>query len=117
MEKSRIATQPSQAAGVENNTPPPSSNSAPPRGKKRFTPEERKVALAFISAAFQEYKVYRDMTVEEVEDEYRRAGKLDKLDFETEMLKRCARVTKKYPPPDGFYPELKEYLKLIEDED
>ena len=57
------------------------------------------------------------MTEEEVEEEYRRAGKIDKYDPEMELNKCYARVTKKHPPPDGYDPKLEEYLKLIENED
>jgi len=65
----------------------------------------------------QDYEVYAAMTEDEVEDEYRRAGKLDKYDPETELLKRYARIAKKHPPPDGFDSRLEDYFKLIEDED
>lgn len=121
---SAIAREPAgQAAGVENRAP--GSSSAPPRGKKRatpeetrcFTPEEDKAILEYTWAVFLDYEVYAAMTEDEVEDEYRRAGKLDKYDPDTELNKRCARVAKKHPPPDGFDPKLEEYFKLIEDED
>ncbi|CAL4951712.1 unnamed protein product [Urochloa decumbens] len=97
----------------------PCSSSAPPRQRKKkdMTPEEWSAAMAFIWAAIDDLKVYMDMTEEEVEDEYRRAGKLHKYDAEMELKKRYARVARKQPPPAGFVPDLDEYLKLIEDED
>ena len=67
--------------------------------------------------AIDDLKVYMDITEEDVEDEYRRAGKLHKYDPEMELKKRYARVAKKHPPPAGLVPKMDEYLKLIEDED
>jgi hypothetical protein len=85
--------------------------------REDMTPEEWNAASAYLSALFEDYKVYRDMSEDDVEEEYRRAGKLHMYDPETELHKRCARVAKRHPPPDGFEPKLKEYFKLIEDED
>ena len=98
----------------------PNSRSAPPPRrwrKKDMTPEEWSAAMAFIEAAVDDLMVYMDMTEEDVEDEYRRAGKLHKYDPEMELKKRYARVAKKHPPPPGMVPKMDEYLKLIEDED
>ncbi|KAG2586886.1 hypothetical protein PVAP13_5NG087062 [Panicum virgatum] len=97
----------------------PNSHSAPPprRRKKDMTPEEWSAAMAFIEAAVDDLMVYMDMKEEDVEDEYRRAGKLHKYDPEMELKKRYARVAKKHPPPAGLVPKMDEYLKLIEDED
>ena len=67
--------------------------------------------------AIDDLKVYMDITEEDVEDEYRRAGKLHKYDLEIELKEHYARVAKKYLPPAGLVPEMDEYLKLIEDED
>ncbi|OQU86280.1 hypothetical protein SORBI_3003G064100 [Sorghum bicolor] len=85
--------------------------------RKDFTPAEWRAAMVFIWAAIDDYREYAAMTEEEVEEEYRRAGKIDKYDPEMELKKRYARVAKKHPPPDGYDPKLEEYLKLIEDED
>ncbi|KAF8704939.1 hypothetical protein HU200_031183 [Digitaria exilis] len=84
---------------------------------KDMTPEERSAAMAFIWAAIRDLEEYMDMTEEDLEDQYRRAGKLHKYDPEMELKKRYARVAKKQPPPAGLVPKMDEYLKLIEDED
>jgi len=111
-----MANQPGgQAARVENDTP--SASSTPPQRKKDWTPEERNAAKEFIRALIEDYNVYAAMTEDDVEEEYRRAGKLDKYDPERELQKRSARVAKKHPPPAGFYPGLEEYLKLRDDEE
>ena len=59
------------------------------------------------------------MTDKEVEDEYRRAGKLHKYDPLTEMEKRHDRLLKQYPYrlPSDYEPRMEELLKLIEDEE
>jgi len=54
--------------------------------------------------AIDDLKVYMDITEEDVEDEYRRAGKLHKDDPEMELKKRYTRVTKKHLPPAGLVP-------------
>ncbi|CAL4958329.1 unnamed protein product [Urochloa decumbens] len=97
----------------------PSSGGSAPRRRRRkdMTPEEWSAAMAYIRALMDDYKVYDDMREEDVEEEYRRAGKLDKYDPETELQKRVARVAKKHPPPAGFDDRLEEYFKLIEDEE
>ncbi|CAL4977969.1 unnamed protein product [Urochloa decumbens] len=87
------------------------------RRRKDMTPEEWSAAMAYAKALLEDYKVYHAMTEEDVEEEYRRAGKLDKYDPETELHKRCARVAKKHPPPPGYDPRLEEYFKLIQDEE
>jgi hypothetical protein len=63
----------------------------------------------------EDYNVYAAMTEDDVEEEYRRAGKLDKYDPERELQKRGARVAKEHPPPAGFYPKLEQYFKLGDD--
>lgn len=93
------------------------SEAAPPRRNKDWTPEERKAANEFLTAAIADYHVYAAMTEEDIEEEYRRAGKLHKYDAETELQKRCARVAKKHPPPAGFFPALEKYFKLFQDDD
>jgi len=66
--------------------------------------------------AIDDLKVY-DITEEDVENEYCRAGKLHKYDLEIELKEHYARVAKKYLPPAGLVPEMDEYLKPTEDED
>ncbi|KAF8663058.1 hypothetical protein HU200_055652 [Digitaria exilis] len=70
--------------------------------------------MAFIWASIRDLEEYMDMTEEDFEDQYRRAGRLHKYDPEK---KRYARVAKKQPPPAGLVPKMDDYLKLIEDED
>jgi hypothetical protein len=60
------------------------------------------------------------LTEEDIREEYRRAGKLDRYDdpANDELGKRIARVIKKYPPPPGvFGDDPDRYLKLLEDDD
>nr|CAB3472050.1 unnamed protein product [Digitaria exilis] len=101
-----------KAAGVDKDTASSGGTAAPPprRKKKDWTPEEGKAADEFLTAAIADYH-------EDVEEEYRRAGKLHKYDAETELQKRCARVAKKHPPPAGFFPALEKYFNLFEDDD
>ncbi|CAO2193745.1 unnamed protein product [Urochloa humidicola] len=108
-----------QEDGGEKAKPSSSGSASAPRGRGRkdMTPKEWNAAMAYAWALLEDYKVYHDMKEEDVEEEYRRAGKLDMYDPETELHKRCARVAKKHPPPAGFDPRLEEYFKLIEDEE
>ncbi|RLM93351.1 hypothetical protein C2845_PM08G04890 [Panicum miliaceum] len=96
---------------------PARSSDAPEQRKKDWTPEERIAAAEFIRALIEDYNVYAAMTEDDVEEEYRRAGKLDKYDPERELQKRGARVAKEHPPPAGFYPKLEQYFKLGDDEE
>jgi hypothetical protein len=75
------------------------------------------VALAFIRAAIDDLKVYMAMTEEDVEEQYRRAGKLHKYEPEKEMEKRFARLIKVHNPHEGFMPNIDYYLSLIQDDD
>ncbi|KAF8704930.1 hypothetical protein HU200_031174 [Digitaria exilis] len=93
-----------------------SGGARPPR-KKDWTPEEHKAAKEFMKALLDDYDEYAAMSEDEIEDEYRRAGKLHKYDPEMELAKRCARVAKKHPPPPGYYPVLEQDFKLIEDDE
>ncbi|KAF8663052.1 hypothetical protein HU200_055644 [Digitaria exilis] len=122
---SGIARQPDQAAEVvekdtaaeevvEKDTLPSggggtSGGARPPR-KKDWTPEEHKAAKEFMKALLDDYDEYAAMSEDEIEDEYRRAGKLHKYDPEME-------VAKKHPPPPGYYPVLEQDFKLIEDDE
>ncbi|CAO2185745.1 unnamed protein product [Urochloa humidicola] len=108
-----------QEDGGEKATPSSSGSASAPRRRRRkdMTPEEWSAAMAYVRALIEDYRVYDAMREEDVEEEYRKAGKLDKYDPETELQKRCARVAKKHPPPAGFDPRLEEYFKLIEDEE
>ncbi|CAO2186108.1 unnamed protein product [Urochloa humidicola] len=96
------------------------SRSAPP-GKmlRELTARERRRAevLLFTWQAVAVVLAYDDMTEEDVEDEYRRAGKLHKYDPDTELEKRIARLARRWPPPVGFMPEIDEYLKLLDDDE
>lgn len=97
----------------------PSISSAHPQQRRRkrkdFTPAEWRAAMVFIWAVIDDLNEYAAMTEEEVEEEYRRAGKIDRYDPEMDLKKTYARVAKKHPPPDGFVPKMEEYFKLIED--
>lgn len=74
-----------------------------------LTPRQRRVAAVRLFVAFA--------TEEEVEDEYRRAGKLHRYNPDNEWQKRLARVARKYPPPEGLIPEIGDYFKLLEDDE
>jgi hypothetical protein len=91
-------------------TTPPSGASAPQR--KKWTPEQKRVALAFMRAAIEDLMVYMARTEEDVEEQYHRAGKLHKYEPEKEMDKRFARLIKVHNPPEGFVPNIDYYLSL-----
>ena len=84
---------------------------------RKITHEEKMAALRFIKAAHEDALRYIDMTEEEVEEEYRRAGKLHVYDPDTEWQKRYARVGRMYPPPKFLAPELDEFTKLLEEDE
>lgn len=71
----------------------------------------------FVWLAMADVDAYIAMTEDEVEEEYRRAGKLHRYNPDNEWKKRLARLARKWPPPDGFIPEIDEYLKLLDDDD
>ncbi|KAL6627215.1 hypothetical protein ACP70R_030941 [Stipagrostis hirtigluma subsp. patula] len=85
--------------------------------RQKATPEERAATMRFLQAAFEDTKQYAAMTEEEVEDEYRRAGKLHTYDPDKEWKKRYARVAKAYPPPKLIAPRLEEYFKYLEEDE
>ena len=100
--------------------PPPRSSSAPPRRRHDWNPREQKAADAFTGAILDCVHAYMALTEEDIREEYRRAGKLDRYDdpANDELGKRIARVIKKYPPPPGvFGDDPDRYLKLLEDDD
>ncbi|CAL4952232.1 unnamed protein product [Urochloa decumbens] len=94
------------------------SRSAPP-GKmlRELTARERRRAEVLLFTWQVVVLAYVDMTEEEVEDEYRRAGKLHRYDPDTELEKRIARLARRWPPPDGFMPKIDEYLKILDDDE
>jgi len=73
--------------------------------------------LLFMWQAIDDAEAYGAMTEEEVQDEYRRAGKLHRYNQDNEWQKRLARVARKWPPPDGLIPEIGDYLKLLEEDE
>nr|CAB3476200.1 unnamed protein product [Digitaria exilis] len=93
---------------VEKDTPPSGGGGggtcALRQQKTDWTPEEREAANEFLRAALDEYDVYEAMSEDEIQDEYRRAGKLHK-------------AAKKHPPPPGYFPLLEQDFKLIEDDE
>jgi hypothetical protein len=101
-------------AEQEATTPP---SGAPASQRKKWTPEQRRVALAFMRAVIDDLKEYMAMTEEDVEEQYRRAGKLHKYEPEKEMEKRFARLVKVHNPPESFVPNIDYYLSLIQDDD
>nr|CAB3471816.1 unnamed protein product [Digitaria exilis] len=92
-------------------------SSAPPRGTKQWTPQELAAAKLFARAAVENVEAYMELTEADVEEEYRRAGKLHKYEPAKELDKRFARVIKKYPPPPGLVPDIDRYLKLLDSDD
>ncbi|GJN06384.1 hypothetical protein PR202_ga24110 [Eleusine coracana subsp. coracana] len=70
-----------------------------------------------MDSAISDAEAYIAMTEEEVEDEYRRAGKLHRYNPDNEWQKRLARVARKHPPPEGLIPEIGDYLKLLEEDE
>jgi len=108
--KGRGETSPSEAAS-------PSAGSNVVAARQKITYQEKMAALRFIKAAHEDAVRYIDMTEEEVEEEYRRAGKLHVYDPDTEWQKRYARVGRMYPPPKFLAPELEEFTKLLEEDE
>ncbi|KAL6634584.1 hypothetical protein ACP70R_027255 [Stipagrostis hirtigluma subsp. patula] len=81
------------------------SSSAPPEKMAAdLTPRERRAAAVrlFMRVAIADAEAYVAMAEDEVEEEYRRAGKLHRYDPDKEWQKRLARVARKYPPPEGL---------------
>ena len=68
--------------------------------------------LAFGKAAHADAMLYLDM-----EEEYRRAGRLHTYDQDKEWKKRLARVAKLYPPPKHIMEEISEYTKYLEEDE
>ncbi|KAF8663053.1 hypothetical protein HU200_055645 [Digitaria exilis] len=105
---------------VEKDTPPSGGGgggggggtSALRQQKTDWTPEEREAANEFLRVALDEYDVYEAMSEDEIQEEYRRAGKLHKYDPEMELQKRWYRAAKKHPPPPGYFPLLEQDFKL-----
>ncbi|RLN22712.1 hypothetical protein C2845_PM07G38110 [Panicum miliaceum] len=75
-------------------------------------------AMVFIRKTIENVETYMALTEADVEEEYRRAGKLHKYEPAKELDKRFARIIKKYPPPQGlFIPNLDRYLSSLDDDD
>ncbi|KAK3159766.1 hypothetical protein QOZ80_1BG0050830 [Eleusine coracana subsp. coracana] len=85
--------------------------------KKKRTSEEKAAARKFAAALYEDAKQYAAMSEDEVEDEYRRAGKLHVYDPENEWKKRYTRVARKYPPPKFAAPRLDEFLQYLEEDE
>jgi hypothetical protein len=103
--------------GETSDAASPSSGRNIDAARRKITHQERMAALRFIKAAHEEALRYIAMTEEEVEEEYRRAGKLHVYDPDTEWQKRCARIGRMYPPPKFLAPELDEFTKLLEEDE
>uniref|UniRef100_K3XQM2 Uncharacterized protein n=1 Tax=Setaria italica TaxID=4555 RepID=K3XQM2_SETIT len=73
--------------------------------------------LLFTWQMIADAEAYIAMIEDEVEEEYRRAGKLHSYDPDKERQKRISRIARRWPPPDRFIPEISEYLKLIEEDE
>ncbi|VAH74640.1 unnamed protein product [Triticum turgidum subsp. durum] len=87
------------------------------RKERRDETEAQKVerlqaTLAFVKAAHADAMLYLDM-----EEEYRRAGRLHTYDQDNEWKKRLARVAKLYPPPKHIMEEISEYTKYLEEDE
>lgn len=83
-----------------------------------WTGADHRAAREFRRQAWDEIVRYTAMEDEEVVEEYRRAGMLHKYNPFSEMQKRIARVAKRYPPPDGYYPTIEEdYFRFIDDDE
>ncbi|KAF7078308.1 hypothetical protein CFC21_082768 [Triticum aestivum] len=92
------------------------------RKERRDETEAQKVerlqaTLAFVKAAHADAMLYLDMEEEDVEEEYRRAGRLHTYDQDNEWKKRLARVAKLYPPPKHIMEEISEYTKYLEEDE
>ncbi|KAK3163364.1 hypothetical protein QOZ80_1AG0002700 [Eleusine coracana subsp. coracana] len=113
-EELRPHSQPQQEKATGNRSP------VPPLERADLTLEERQREVAkweFFWAAIADVKAYDKMTVQEVEDEYRHAGKLHRYDPDNEWKKRMTRVARKHPLPEGLIPGMDEYLKLLKDDE
>jgi hypothetical protein len=58
-----------------------------------------------------------DMTEEDIQEEYRRAGKLHRYDPDKEWQKRYARIARLYRPTKNIAPHLDEYLKYLQEDE
>ncbi|KAI5005934.1 hypothetical protein ZWY2020_033177 [Hordeum vulgare] len=79
--------------------------------------ERLQAQLAFVKAARADAMLYIAMEEEDVEEEYRRAGKLHTSDEAKEWKKRLARVAKLYPPPEHMMESINEYTKYLEEDE
>jgi hypothetical protein len=86
--------------------------------------DEQKVArlealLAFKKALRADIELYEDMEAEDVEEEYRLAGKLHAYDMDKEWKKRFARVAKLHPGHWGkkMMADIEEYTFYLEEND
>lgn len=93
------------------------SSGAVVRLHRKMTPEERTAAQRFLRAVYKDALRYIAMTEEEVEEEYRLAGKLHKYDPDMEWMKRYARVARMYPPPSFVAQKLSEYMMYLEEDE
>ncbi|KAF8663328.1 hypothetical protein HU200_055941 [Digitaria exilis] len=84
---------------------------------EKTTPEERTAALKFLTAALEAAKQYNAMEEEEVEEEYRRAGRLHAYDIDTEWKKRLARVARIYPPPKYMAKNIDGFMEILEEDE
>jgi hypothetical protein len=109
-ERGRAASRPEESKGRRTSPSPP---------REDLTPQQRRVAAVrlFMHYAISDAEAYAEMSEDEVEDEYRRAGKLHRYNQDNEWQKRLARVARKHPPPEGLIPEIGDYLKLLEDDE
>jgi hypothetical protein len=80
------------------------------------TPEEI-ATLRFVDALHEDALRFMDMTEEDIQEEYRRAGKLHRYDPDKEWQKRYARIARLYRPPKNIAPHLDEYLKYLQEDE
>ncbi|CAO2161478.1 unnamed protein product [Urochloa humidicola] len=90
----------------------PGGSSAPP-----LEVTDLAAKRVFVRAVVADAKAYTDTTVEETMEEYRRVGKLHRYNPDNEWMKRVARIARKHPPPEGFVPEVQDFLRLLEEDE
>lgn len=83
-----------------------------------MTAEERTAFINYIRAGIEAAKQYNAMEEEDVEEEYRRAGRLHAYDPDTEWMKRLARVARIHRPPKHVAGgDIDDFIRILEEDE
>lgn len=90
-------------------------------GRRKITPASvnfrTPASVNFLMAALEAAKQYNAMEEEEVEEEYRRVGRLHTYDPDTEWKKRVARVARVHPPPKHMAKNMDDFMRILEEDE